>query len=309
MLKIKITDSIGNTPLFDLSVLLNDGSGARICAKGEFLNLSGSVKDRAAKAMLEDGIRQGKLTKDKMIVEATSGNTGIAYAMIGASLGFKVRLFMPENVTTERKVMMRAYGAEIVETPALEGIEGAYEAAKKQVAEDPGKYFYPDQYINPQNWLAHYNTTANEIWEQTNGSVTHFVAGTGTGGTFMGCTKRLKELNSSIRCYNMTPDMPFHGIEGVKHVAMVEGKGFFDKSVSDGEIVVTTEEAYAMARRIAKKTGIFAGISSGANVAAAVKLSKELPDDSVIATVLCDSGSRYFSGILWSNIKIGDDYD
>ena len=295
--------------MFDLSVLLKGKSGARIFAKGEFLNLSGSVKDRAAKAMIEDGLRSGRLTKDKIIVEATSGNTGIAYAMIGASLGIRVTLIMPENVTTERKVMMRSFGARIVETPALEGIEGAYQAAKKLVSEAPEKYFYPDQYINDQNWLAHYNTTANEIWQQTNGSVTHFVAGTGTGGTFLGCTRRLKELDPGIRCYNMTPDLPFHGIEGVKHIAMVEGKGFFDKSVSDGEIIVTTEEAYAMARRIAGKTGIFAGISSGANVAAAVKLSETLPDNSVIVTVFCDSGSRYFSGILWSNIKIGDDYD
>lgn len=310
MLKIiRITDSIGNTPLFDLSVLLKGNSKVRIFAKGEFLNLSGSVKDRAAKAMIEDGLRTGKLTKDKIIIEATSGNTGISYAMIGASLGIRVTLFMPENVTTERKVMMRSFGARIVETPALEGIEGSYRAAKRLVSEAPEKYFYPDQYINDQNWLAHYNTTANEIWEQTNGSVTHFAAGTGTGGTFMGCSKRLKELDPGIKCYHMTPDLPFHGIEGVKHITAVEGKGFFDKSVSDGEITVTTEEAYAMARRIARETGLFAGISSGANVAAAVKLSKGLPDNSVIVTVLCDSGSRYFSGILWSNIRIGDDYD
>ena len=296
--------------MFDLSALLKGKSSARIFAKGEFLNLSGSVKDRAAKAMIEDGLRTRRLTKDKIIIEATSGNTGIAYAMIGSSLGIKVMLFMPENVTTERKVMMRAFGAELVETSALEGIEGAYEAAKKLVAEQPEKYFYPDQYINEQNWLAHYNTTANEIWQQTNGLVTHFVAGTGTGGTFMGCTKRLKELNPEIKCYNMTPDLPFHGIEGVKHIAFVEGKGFFDKSVSDGEITVTTEEAYAMARRIAKETGIFAGISSGANVAAAIKLADQIcddPDNFVIVTVLCDSGCRYISGALWENT--GGGYD
>lgn len=306
MYKIKITEAIGNTPLFDLSVLLKNGNNVRLYGKGEFLNVSGSVKDRAAKAMLEDGLNTGKLTRDKIIIEATSGNTGIAYAMMGAALGIRVILCMPENVTRERKVIMRSYGAKLIETPALEGIEGAYAEAKRLVAEAPERYFYPDQYVNPQNWLAHYNTTANEIWRQTDGRVTHFVSGTGTSGTFMGCSRRLKELNPGIVCCNMTPDCVFHGIEGIKHVAAVEKKGFFDGSISDREITVTTEEAYAMTRRLASEVGLFAGISSGANVAAAVKLAEDIPDNSSVVTVLCDSGCRYISTV-WDD-KGGDGY-
>lgn len=295
MIDIKNYDAIGNTPLFELSALLGNSCKTRIFGKGEFLNASGSVKDRAAKSMLEDGLRSGRLAKNKTIIEATSGNTGIAFAMLGAAMGIRVVLCMPENVTHERKVIMRSYGAEIIETSAPEGIEGAYSAAKELVAKTPDKYFYPDQYINPQNWLAHYNTTANEIWRQTHGEVTHFVSGTGTAGTFMGCSKRLKELNAGILCCNMTPDCVFHGIEGIKHVSAVEKKGFFDKSVSDGEIIVTTEEAYEMTRRLALEVGLFAGISSGANTAAAVKLAQTLPDNSTVVTVLCDSGCRYIS--------------
>ncbi|MGN1086208.1 MAG: PLP-dependent cysteine synthase family protein, partial [Porcipelethomonas sp.] len=185
-----------------------------IYAKGEFMNISGSVKDRAAQAMIADGIRRGLLTKDKTIIDATSGNTGIAYAMAGAALGYRVKLTMPANVTTERKKIMRAYGAEIIETDPIEGIDGAYDECRRIVAENPEKYFYPDQYSNEQNWKAHYYGTAEEILKQTENKITHFVAGTGTAGTFMGCTKKFREVNPQIKCYNMTPDSPFHGIEG-----------------------------------------------------------------------------------------------
>ena len=263
------------------------------------MNISGSVKDRAARAMISDGIKKGLLSKEKTIIDATSGNTGIAYAMIGAALGFKVKLFMPSNVTDERRKIMQAYGADLILTSPLEGIDGAYFEVQAEVKKNPDKYFYPNQYTNIQNWLAHYHGTAEEIIEQTNGSVTHFVAGTGTSGTFMGCTKRLKEYNGSIRCYNMTPDSPFHGIEGVKYKSTLLDTGFYDKNISDGAVEISTETAYEYTKQLTQKEGLFVGISSGANVAAAVKIAETLPGNSVIVTVLCDSGSRYLSGSVW----------
>jgi cysteine synthase B len=213
---VNIVDTIGNTPLYELKKIYDNGRNVRIFAKGEFLNISGSVKDRAAKAMIFDGIASGQLTKDKTVIDATSGNTGIVYAMLGAVLGYRVKLFIPSNVTEERKTIMRAYGAELEETSALDGIDGAYNACRRTAEENPDKYFRPDQYTNNKNWEAHYYGTGEEILKQTNGRITHFVAGTGTSGTFMGCTKRLKDFDPNIKCYIMTPDSPFHGIEGGK---------------------------------------------------------------------------------------------
>lgn len=292
---------MGNTPLFELRSFGDEQRRIRIFAKGEFLNISGSVKDRAAAAMIRDGIERGLLTKEKTLIDSTSGNTGIAYAAIAAPLGYKVKLYMPENVTVERQKYMKALGAEVILTDVMEGIDGAYSAVLKEVESAPDKYFFPDQYTNPANWKAHYNGTANEIIAETEGGITHFVAGTGTSGTFMGCTRRLKEYNADIKCFNMTPDSPFHGIEGVKHCTCLTRSGFFDESISDGRIELTTEAAYETARALAKQEGLFVGISSGANVAAAVKLAETVPDGSVIVTILCDSGCRYLSGRLWGD--------
>ena len=299
-MSVNVLDAVGNTPLFELK---NIGSrqDVQIFAKGEFLNMSGSVKDRAAKAMLLDGIQSGKLTKEKTIIDATSGNTGIAYAMIGAALGYKVKLCMPSNVTEERRKIMKSYGAEIVETDPLEGIGGAYNECQRIISEHPEVYFYPDQYSNAQNWKAHYFGTAEEIWKQTDGRITHFVAGTGTSGTFMGCTRRLKELNSEIRCITMSPDSPFHGIEGIKHPSVLLGTGFFDRTAADDSIEIATETAYQITRRLALEEGLHVGISSGANVAAALKIAETAPENAVIVTVLCDGGCRYLSGSFWGD--------
>ena len=294
-----ILGAVGNTPLFELPHFGIPERGVRIFAKGEFLNATGSVKDRAARAMILDGAERGLLTKDKTIIDATSGNTGIAYSAIAAALGYKVKLYMPENVTAERQKYMKALGAQVILTSVMEGIDGAYGAVMREAEENSENIFFPNQYTNDCNWRAHYNGTANEIIEQTGGTVTHFVAGTGTSGTFIGCTRRLKEYRPDIKCYNMTPDSPFHGIEGVKHCTCLTRNGFFDESISDGCIEVTTEEAYDTTRLISRTTGLFTGISSGANVAAAVKLAKTAPDGSVIVTILCDSGCRYMSGRLW----------
>lgn len=296
---MNVLDAVGNTPLFRLRNLCIGRSNVRIYAKGEFLNISGSVKDRAARAMLLDGIKSGRLTKDKTIIDATSGNTGIAYAMFGAALGYSVKLYMPSNVTEERRKIMKAYGAEIVETDPLEGIEGAYSECRRIVYENPDKYFYPDQYSNEQNWKAHYCGTAEEIISQTEGKITHFVAGTGTSGTFMGCTRKLKEFDPEIQCITMTPDSPFHGIEGIKHQSALAGTGFFDRSAADGTIEISTEKAYEIARRLACEEGLHVGISSGANVAAAMKIAETAPENSVIVTVLCDGGCRYLSSPVW----------
>lgn len=295
---MELLEKVGETSLFELKKMCRK-DGVRILVKAEYQNPSGSVKDRAARAMITDGIRKGKLTEDKTIIDATSGNTGIAYAMAGAILGYRVVLVIPENVTEERKKIMKAYGAEIIETNPLEGIDGAYDECRRIVAKQPEKYFYPDQYSNEQNWKAHYYGTAEEIIRQTDGKITHFVAGTGTSGTFMGITRRLKAFNKQIKCLTMTPDLPFHGIEGIKHESFLLNTGFFDKSISDGRIEITTDKAYETARRLARDEGLFVGISSGANVAAALKISETAPENSVIVTVLCDGGYRYFSGSLW----------
>jgi len=291
-----ILDTVGNTPLLTLkNVTRSVNNGVQVLVKAEYFNPSGSVKDRAAKAMLLDGIKSGKLTKEKIIIDATSGNTGIAYAMFGAAMGYRVTLCMPANASFERKKILRAYGAQIIDTDPLESSDGAYIAVKKLVEESPEKYFYPDQYNNENNWKSHYETTGVEILEQTNNAVTHFVAGAGTSGSFMGISKRLKAHNSGIKAVFMQPDSPFHGLEGMKHMETTIKPGFFDESIIDGRIEIGTEEAYEMTRRLAKEEGLFVGVSAGANVLAAVKTAEKLPEGSVVVTLLCDGGYRYMS--------------
>lgn len=299
---VDILGLIGNTPLIELKKVSARGSGTRIFAKAEFLNPSGSVKDRAAKAMILDGIRRGALAKGKIILDATSGSTGIAYSMIGAALGYPVLLCMPANVSEERKRIIRAYGAGIVETDPLEGVDGAFDRAQELARQEPEKFFYPDQYNNEANWQAHFNTTGEEIWQQTNHTVTHFVAGAGTSGTFVGTTRRLKQFSAGIKGILMQPDFPFHGLEGIKHMASTMNPGIFDKNLADGEVCVSTEAAYAMTRKLAEEEGLLAGISSAANVLAAMEVAGDAPDGSVIVTVLCDGGYRYLSDPVWEGL-------
>ena len=294
-------DSVGNTPLVSLDVLNPRRESVRLFAKAEMFNPSGSVKDRAACAMVLDGLKTGKLTKDKILIDATSGNTGIAYAMFGAIYGFRVALVIPENVSPLRKMLMRAYGAEIIESSALEGSDGAYFKAQEIVKSNPEKYFYPDQYNNNANWKAHYNGTAQEIWEQTEGKITHFITGGGTTGTFTGTSRRLKELNPAIHTYLMQPDSAFHGIEGNKHLDTTEKPGIFDSALAEKIVRVSTEKAYEMTHRLSREAGILAGISSGANVLAALEVVKEASAGAVVVTVLCDAGYRYLDEPIWED--------
>jgi len=291
-----ILDIVGKTPVLELKNISN----TPIFAKAEYLNPSGSVKDRAARAMILHGIHTGALTKEKIILDSTSGNTGVAYAMFGAALGFKVKLFMPANASAERKKIIKAYGAEIVETSPLEGSDGAYRAAIEKAESEPDLYFFPNQYDNFENPKTHYDTTGVELYEAC--KPTHFVAGTGTSGTFMGVSKRLKDYDSSIQVVLMQPDSPFHGLEGMKYMDATIKPKIFDESIADARVAVKTEDAYKMARRLAAEEGLFVGVSSGANVHAAVELAKTLPAGSRIATILCDNGYRYMSEPLWRDI-------
>jgi cysteine synthase B len=292
--------AIGNTPLIRLQrVTAGLPAGVEVYAKAEHLNPGGSVKDRAALNMIRDGERRGALYPGKTILDATSGNTGIAYAMLGASLGYAVTLCLPKNASLERKKMLRIYGAEIIETNPLEATDGAQRLARQLAAEYPDRYFYPDQYNNDANWQAHYQTTANEIWAQTGGRITHFIAGLGTSGTFIGTSRRLKELNPSVQCISMQPDSPLHGLEGMKHMATALVPGIYDPHLADANVEVGTEAAQAMMRRLAREEGLFVGVSAGANVVAALNLAQTLPPGSVVVTVLCDSGTRYMSEDIW----------
>ncbi|MDR1651588.1 MAG: cysteine synthase family protein [Synergistaceae bacterium] len=299
---MRILDMVGGTPLIELRNVAG-ADGVTLMAKAEFCNPSGSVKDRAAKAMILDGVKRGEMTRGRTLIDATSGNTGIAYAMIGAALGYSIRLYMPQNVSFERRRMIRAYGAEIEETSPLEGSDGAYVAARDAAAEDPDRYFYPDQYNNPENPRAHYETTGAEIWNQTEGGITHFITGMGTSGTFVGVSRRLKDYRSGIKAISVQPSSPFHGIEGTKHMGSTIRPGIYDESLVDDVVTVTTEEAYEMTRRLAREEGIFTGISSGANVSAAAALARGLPRGSLIVTVLCDGGLRYVSDSFWEGAK------
>jgi len=297
---MNIIDLVGNTPIIELKKINAEAEGVSVFAKAEYFNPSGSVKDRPVKAMILHGIRTGLLTKDKIILDSTSGNSGVAYAMFGAVLGYRVRLVMPSNASAERKKLMRAYGAEIVETDQLEGSDGAYRKVLELAEQEPDLYFFPNQYDNDENPRAHYETTGVELYSQC--KPTHFVAGTGTSGTFMGTSRRLKDFDPSIHITLMQPDSPFHGLEGMKHMDSTIKPKIFDESIADSKIAVKTEDAYKTARRLALEEGLFVGVSSGANVFAALELAKKLPPGSRIATILCDNGYRYMSEPLWRDI-------
>ena len=270
-------------------------------AKAEWFNPGGSVKDRAALNMIREGELSGELRPEKTILDSTSGNTGIAYAMIAAAKGYGVKLCLPASATIERKRILTAYGAELVLTPADEGSDGAIRRARRIYAEDPAKYFYPDQYSNPANWRAHYQTTAVEIWEQTRGRLTHFVAGLGTSGTFVGTTRRLKELNPAVRCISLQPDSAFHGLEGWKHMASAIVPKIYDASLADDDLGVRTEDAYRLAKRLAREEGLLASPSAAAALAGCFQVAKSLPrgQRAVIVTIFPDSGEKYLSERFW----------
>jgi cysteine synthase B len=252
--------------------------------------------------MILDGERRGLLTKDKILIDATSGNTGIAYAMIAAERGYRAMLALPKNASEERKQCLLAYGAELVLTDPHEGTDGAQRYVKHLVEQNPGRYFYPDQYNNDANWKAHYNTTAMEIWRQTGGQITHFVTGLGTSGTFMGVTRRLKELNPSIQCISMQPDAPLHGLEGLKHMPTALVPGIYDESIADDQIAVATEDAQKMVVRLANEEGLLVGVSSGANLFAAIQVASRLKEG-VVVTIFCDSAAKYLSESFWEDIR------
>jgi cysteine synthase B len=297
--KTSILDYIGNTPLLEIkNITGNLNKKVKIFAKAEWFNPGGSVKDRPALRMIEDAERDGSLTKGKTIIDSTSGNTGIAYAMIGAVKGYPVELFVPASCSEERKRILKAYGAIVNYTDPMEGSDGAIIEARNKYLEKPEKYFKPDQYNNPSNWLAHYEGTGPEILEQTEGQITHFIASTGTSGTVVGTGKRLKEFNPGIKVYSLEPDSGFHGIEGLKHLPTSIIPGIYDDKNIDGIIRVNTEDAYDMTIRLASEEGIFAGQSSGAVMKACLDLAGKL-DKGVIVTVFPDGGSRYLSTNLW----------
>jgi cysteine synthase B len=296
-----LESQIGNTPLLALKQIASAlASGVEVLVKAEYLNPGGSVKDRAALAMILDGERSGRLYRGKVILDATSGNTGIAYAMIGAARGYSVTICLPANASSERKRMLQVLGAVTIETDPLQGSDGAQVVAREIAARDPAKYFYPDQYNNDANWRAHYHGTGPEIWQQTEGRITHFVAGLGTCGTFTGVGRRLKELNPDVQLISMEPDSPIHGLEGLKHLPTSRRPGIFDPTLADKTVEIETESAQAMTRRLGREEGLFVGVSSGANVLAALTLARELPPNSVVVTILCDGGERYLSERFWS---------
>ena len=293
--------AVGNTPLIRLRNVTKDlPESVEVWAKAEYTNPGGSVKDRAALAMILAGERSGELTPDKTIIDATSGNTGIAYAMIGAARGYRVTLALPKNASKARKQILKRFGAEIIETDPLEATDGAQRLVRELVAKDPDKYFYPDQYNNEANWKAHYATTANEIWWQTNGRVTHFVAGLGTTGTFTGTTRRLKELNRYLTAISIQPSSPLHGLEGLKHLETAIIPGIYDEHLADSNVFVETEAGQAMTRRLAREEGLFVGPSSGANVHAAIEVAKSIDGEGVVVTILCDGGGKYLEEEFWN---------
>jgi len=301
-----LLERIGNTPLIRFEHLAAHLPGIQILGKAEWANPGGSVKDRAASAIVADAQHRGLLTPGKHLLDATSGNTGIAYAMLGAALGFPVTLCMPSNVSIERKRILSAYGANVVWTDPADGSDGAIRKAR-ELAADTGKYFYADQYGNNANWRAHYLGTANEIWQQTSGQITHFVAGLGTSGTFVGATRRLKELNPEIQCISMQPDSPFNGLEGLKHMATAIVPPIYDASLADRNVEIETEAAYVMAKRLGRTEGILVGVSAAAAVAASLRVAEEeaaAGKEAVIVTILCDSADKYLSERFWEEEKV-----
>jgi len=302
---------IGNTPLLPLDALIRDlvdaqpanarGPNVHLLGKAEWYNPGGSVKDRAAARIVAEARAAGKLAPGKILLDSTSGNTGISYAMLGAALGFPVTLCVPENVSPERKRILRAYGANIIYTDPAEGSDGAIKVARQYAQRDPELYFYADQYSNDANWRAHYETTASEIWQQTEGRITHFVAMLGTTGTFVGTARRLKQLNPTIRCISLQPDSAFHGIEGAKHLPSAIMPRIYDSSVADENLEIATEDAHAMARRLAREQGLLVGVSAAAAVVGSLQVidSLEINQRATIITILADSGEKYLSERFW----------
>jgi len=299
-----LLERIGNTPLIRLDQLTAHLPGIQILGKAEWMNPGGSVKDRAGSNIVKAAFAAGQLGHGQHLLDATSGNTGIAYAMLGAAMGFPVTLCMPSNVSVERKRILSAYGANVNWTDPADGSDGAIRLARKLAAEDPEKFFYANQYGNDNNWLAHYHGTGNEIWEQTEGAVTHFVAALGTSGTFMGTTRRLRELNPKIHCISMQPDSPFNGLEGLKHMATAIVPPIYDPKLADANIDMATERAYAMAKWLGRNQGLLIGVSAAASVTAALQVAEEeaaAGREAVIVTILCDSADKYLSERFWSD--------
>jgi S-sulfo-L-cysteine synthase (O-acetyl-L-serine-dependent) len=293
---------IGNTPLLTLDGLTRDLPTVHLLGKAEWYNPGGSIKDRAAANIVTEARRSGKLASGKILLDSTSGNTGIAYAMLGAALKFPVTLCVPENVSPERKRILQAYGANIIFTDPAEGSDGAIKIARQLADRHPDLYFYADQYSNDANWRAHYLTTANEIWQQTEGRITHFVSMLGTTGTFVGTTRRLKELNPYIRCISLQPDSAFHGIEGAKHLPSAIVPRIYDSLLADENLEISTEDAHSMARRLAREHGLLVGVSSAAAVVGSLRVAERVKKNqrAAIVTVLCDSGDKYLSERFWN---------
>jgi cysteine synthase B len=295
-----IFNLIGRTPLVRLHRFEQEvPAGVELYAKAEWQNPGGSVKDRAAASMILDGEASGRIGPGKTILDATSGNTGIAYAMVGTAKGYPVKLCVPGNASPERKLMLRALGAELVLTDPLEGTDGAIREARRLFAADPARYFYPDQYNNDANWRAHYDTTAPEIIEQTSGRLTHFVAGLGTSGTFVGTGRRLREFNPRIRLISFQPDSAFHGLEGLKHMESAIVPGIYDPTLADDDLRVSTEKAHEMVRRLAREEGLLAGISSGAALAVSMEVARSI-ESGVVVTIFPDGAEKYLTDKFWN---------
>ena len=301
-----LLERIGNTPLLRLARIGSQFPNVEFSAKAEWFNPGGSVKDRPALGMIEAGLASGALNPSKTILDATSGNTGIAYAMIGAALGYPVKLFLPHSASEERKRILAAYGADLVMTPGDEGTDGAIRRVRELAAAEPEKYFYPDQYSNPANWLAHYHGTANEIWRQTGGRITHFVAALGTSGTFVGTTRRLKELNPRIRCISLQPDGPWNGLEGWKHMPTALRPAIYDDTLADENLEISTEESYRMVKRLAREEGLLVSPSAAAALNGCLAVAAKIPSDesAVMVTVFADSASKYLSEKFWEDEDI-----
>lgn len=297
-LSADLLDRIGNTPLIPLRRIGQEVPGVQLFAKAEWFNPGGSVKDRAAKGIVEAAERAGLLNKDKILLDATSGNTGVAYALIGAAKGYRVHLCIPANAGPEVLKTLKAFGAQITLTSPLESSDGAIRKARELAAQKPGLYFYADQYNNPANWQAHFETTGPEIWEQTDGTLTHFVAGLGTSGTLMGTGKRLKEMSPVIQVVAVQPDSPLHGLEGLKHMATSIVPGIYDPQFPDLQVEVKTEDAYAHVKRLAQEEGLLVGISSGAALSAGLAKAHEIKQG-VIVMIFPDGGSRYLDEQFW----------
>jgi S-sulfo-L-cysteine synthase (O-acetyl-L-serine-dependent) len=298
-----LLDTIGNTPLLRLQKIPLEFPDVEILVKAEYFNPGGSVKDRAARNMVMDGLRSGKLNHNRIILDSTSGNTGIAYAMIGANLGYKVKLCLPANASEERKRILRAYGAEMVFSDPTEGSDGAIRLCRQIYMADPDLYFYPDQYNNPANWKAHFEHTGPEIIKQTGGRLTHFVTAMGTSGTFTGVTRRLRRELPDVKCYSAQPSSGFHGLEGLKHMPSAIVPGIYDEKLADGNLWIETEDAYKMVKRLAREEGLLVGISSGCNVHAATLLARECAargEAATIVTFVCDSADKYLSEHFWN---------